>query len=472
MNNRAVRFIKNFSYTITSNFLTLLISTLIILIVPKLIGVEQYGYWQLYLFYSSYVGFLHFGWNDGIYLRYGGIDYDKLDKKTLQTQFYMLVIFQMLILIIGFFLLGQFNLDPNKVFILKMTLICMVLVNVSIMLQYILQCTNRIKEYASLTVFDRLVYSSLLIIFLLFRLNNFKVMIYADLIGKLVSLIMGMYFCREIVFYSGSKISFQFKETFKNISIGIKLMLANIASMLIVGIVRLGIETYWSVETFGKISLTLSISNLMMVFINAIGLIMFPILRKIEMSKLPFIYKTLGDILMVIMFAALIIYYPLKAVLLGWLPEYADGLSYMALLFPISVYEGKMSLLVNTYLKTMREEKAMLKINGFILFLSVILTVGSTIYFNSLNLAVLSITVLLAIRCVLAEIYLSKILNINVMKDIFFEIGLTIFFIFNTWMINSWIGLLNYFIAYMFYIFIKKKEILKAKDDVTSLLKN
>ena len=46
----------------------------------KLIGVEKYGYWQLYLFYTSYVGFFQLGWNDGIYLRYGGEDYNNLDK--------------------------------------------------------------------------------------------------------------------------------------------------------------------------------------------------------------------------------------------------------------------------------------------------------------------------------------------------------------------------------------------------------
>ncbi len=80
MNSRAVNFIKNFSYTITSNMISVVISALVTLVVPKLIGIEEYGYWQLYLFYSSYIGFLHFGWNDGIYLKYGGKEYNDLDK--------------------------------------------------------------------------------------------------------------------------------------------------------------------------------------------------------------------------------------------------------------------------------------------------------------------------------------------------------------------------------------------------------
>ncbi|MEH7250466.1 hypothetical protein V7114_27310, partial [Neobacillus niacini] len=69
MNIKAITFMKNFSYTLSSNLISMIISTIVILIVPKVLGVEDYGYWQLYLFYASFVGFLHFGWNDGIYLR-------------------------------------------------------------------------------------------------------------------------------------------------------------------------------------------------------------------------------------------------------------------------------------------------------------------------------------------------------------------------------------------------------------------
>lgn len=75
------KLLLNSSYAITSNLLSLLVSTLVILILPKLIGVEEYGYWQLYLFYTSYVGFAHLGWIDGIYLKYGGEEYERLDKQ-------------------------------------------------------------------------------------------------------------------------------------------------------------------------------------------------------------------------------------------------------------------------------------------------------------------------------------------------------------------------------------------------------
>ena len=48
---------RNLYYTVGANFITLAISVLLNLFVPKLLGVREYSYWQLYVFYSSYVGF-------------------------------------------------------------------------------------------------------------------------------------------------------------------------------------------------------------------------------------------------------------------------------------------------------------------------------------------------------------------------------------------------------------------------------
>lgn len=148
-------------------------------------------------------------------------------------------------------------------------------------------------------------------------------MIFADLAGKFVSLLWAAIFCRDIVINNLSTFYFTISETIKNINVGIKLMFANIASMLIIGIVRFGIERTWDVATFGKVSLTLSISNMMMIFVNAIGIIMFPILRRSNQEKLAGIYSTMRDLLMAVLLGFLIIYYPLKTILAAWLPHYA-----------------------------------------------------------------------------------------------------------------------------------------------------
>lgn len=470
MNSKVGAFIRNFSYTVTSNLVSLLISTLVTLIIPKFIGIEEYGYWQLYLFYISYIGFLQFGWNEGIYLRYGGIKYNDLNKKLFFSQFWMLTLSQIIIAIVISLVSVFFLHKVDKQFILMMVILCMVIMALRNMLGYILQASNRIKEYAQITMIGRIVYFSLLIIILVLDIREYKLMIIADLIGRLISLFYGMYCCRDMVFCSISTFYLSFKETFYNIEVGIKLMFSNIASTMIIGTVRFGVEHSWDVKTFGKVSLTLSISNFMMIFINAIGVIMFPFLRRIDEKKLPNIYKTISDFLMVILFGILLAYYPLKFALSAWLPNYKDSLIYMALVFPICVYEGKMALLINTYLKTLRKEKLMLKVNLVSLIFSVVLTYITAILLKKLDITLATIVIILAFRCVLAETFLSNILRITLRKDIILELAMTFIFMLTGWFINSWFAVLMYAVAYVVYLIIKRKDITKTVENIKLII--
>ena len=79
--------VKNAAIAFLAQGITLLISCITSLLVPKLLGVEEYGYWQLFVFYAGYVGFFHFGLNDGVYLLHGGESRDQIDKRSINSQF-------------------------------------------------------------------------------------------------------------------------------------------------------------------------------------------------------------------------------------------------------------------------------------------------------------------------------------------------------------------------------------------------
>lgn len=121
-------FISNVSYTLTANIITLLISILVISILPKLMGVSEYSYFQLYIFYTSYVVFFHLGLPNGIYLRYGGKEFSELNQGQYRIQFWILVLFTFFISMSGsiYFIL-HFGIT-NKSYIFIMTCICGLLV--------------------------------------------------------------------------------------------------------------------------------------------------------------------------------------------------------------------------------------------------------------------------------------------------------------------------------------------------------
>lgn len=472
MNSKAKNILKSFSYTLTSNLLSTLISVIVILVIPQIIGVEAYGYWQLYLFYTAYIGLFHFGWNDGIYLRYGGKEYDQLDKNLFFSQYYMLIALQIILSSIIYFSSSSFIINDSKIFVIKATAISMVIINVRYMLIYILQSTNRFKEYALITITDRVFYFIFVILLLIMKFNNYELLVIVDIGGKIISLIYAMYCCKDIAYRKVSDFYFSFRESFENIRVGIKLLFSNFASLLIVGLVRLGIERSWDVSTFGKISLTLSITNFMMIFINAMGIILFPILRRTHTEKLSEIYIVLRQVIIIVMFGFLLFYYPLKFFVSMWLPDYSEGLKYMVFIFPICIFEGKMALLLNTFLKTLRKEKIMLKINLVSVFFSAIMTVISTYILENLNMAVISIIFVLILRSTLAEYYLSKTLGLSLIKDIAIEILLTLVFILAGSMLSFIMSAIVYLLAYILFLSINLRQTKYAIKMLNILLKN
>lgn len=447
-------------YSVSANFLNLLISLVVSFIVPKLLGLEQYGYWQLYLFYVGYTGFFHFGLADGIYLRYGGKYYDELDKAMMHSQYWLLTILE-IIIFIGIALFSFYKIgDPNKsIILIAAGLNCIILLPRTV-LQYILQSTGRIKEYARNFMVWRILYIVLILGFLVLGYRNFEYMLLADIIAKVVALISLGYVCKDIVFTKGVKLSVGMHEFWINITTGGKLLFANIAGMLIIGIVRFGIERNWDVITFGKVSFSLSISNFILTFIAAVSVVIFPIIKRSEAEKLPTVYETLGTLLSGGMLIFLVAYYPIQKILLLWLPHYYEAIQYFAILFPISMFEARTSLLINTYLKALREEKAMLLINGFSVLLSLVTTVIVTVLFKNLTAAIMSIVGLQIVKCLIPDFYLQKKMDMKISFEVLWDALGAIVFILGNWFIGGVQGWVIYIVFVVCVGIIRRKEFL------------
>ena len=239
-------------------------------------------------------------------------------------------------------------------------------------------------------------------------------------------------------------------------------MIANIASMLIIGIVRYGISWGWDVATFGRVSLTLGISSFLMVFINSISVVFFPMIKRMDSSRQAGIYLDMRNILTAILFGGLLGYYPVRVLISWWLPKYADSLIYMSVLFPVCVFEGKMSLLVNTYLKSMRKEATMLRINILSVIVSAIVTFFTVGILHDLNITVFSIVWLYAFRCFVAEYVIGQLLELQLNKKIIVDFVMCAVFILSGWLFDSTLCLLVYGAAYIIYLLANQKNIIQV----------
>lgn len=452
--------LKNIAYSFGANLTSLCISIFMVMFVPKFLSINDYGLWQLFLFYFSYLGFLHFGWEDGIYLRYAGKNYDELNRKTFAGQFYGIIVLQ-IVLAVLISSIGQILVsDPVK----RTALICAAwlapFVNFNNLCNFIMQITNRIKDYAKLLLTERVVFFLAVVLFLLvFHWNEFRYMYYAKLFSVAGISLAGVYLCRSLLrprFYPLRQV---LSEAGENLLVGSKLMLANIASMLIIGIVRYGVSIGWDVATFGKVSLTLGVSNFLMVFINSVSVVFFPIVKRMDEGRRASAYAVIRNMLDFILFAALIGYYPLKCILAWWLPKYADSLIYMSVLFPVCVFESKVTLLINTYLKSMRREFLMLEINVVSVVFSLIVTIVTVGIWHNLDAVVFSIVLVYAFRCVLAEYHVIKLLGVDLHVNMLEDLMMCGIFILSGWVFDSFLCMAVYGVVYIAFVLIHRRSL-------------
>ena len=457
---RFVATLKNIAYSFSANFISLGISVFMVMVVPKFLSLDDYGLWQLFLFYFSYVGFFHLGWEDGIYLRYAGKHFDELDRRTFSGQFYSVTLLQ--IFFAGVVTVGAqiFIDDPIK----RLALLCAVwlapFVNFTNLCNFIMQITNRIKDYARFLLTERIVFFLGVLIFLLiFHKNEFLYMYYAKLFSVISVTVIGAYLCRSLLQPKFRSLRSIVAEARENLTVGSKLMLANIAGMLILGIVRYGISMGWDVATFGRVSLTLGISNFLMVFISSVSVVFFPIIKRMDDDRRVEAYKTLRIALDVILLAALIGYYPLKCIVSWWLPQYAESLIYMSVLFPVCVFDSKLSLLIYTYLKSMRKEALMLKLNVITVLVSLLVTYITVEILHDLDLTVLSIVFIYAFQCCLSESFISHLLKMNLKKEIVMDLLMCGIFIISGWYIRNVFCMVIYAGAYAAFILLHMEQI-------------
>lgn len=202
-------------------------------------------------------------------------------------------------------------------------------------------------------------------------------MYYAKVLSLVVVTIISIYLCRRLLVPSFGSLAQILTEAKKNIIVGSQLMVAYLAGMLILGVVRYGISIGWDVTTFGKVSLSLSISNFLIAFISAISIVFFPILKRMNEENRIHVYKPIRLGLDCILLGLLLLYYPLQLILSWWLPQYTDSLLYLSVLFPICLFDSKLHILVNTYFKKYEKRNINVEIKCFY---SIAISISNNIY--------------------------------------------------------------------------------------------
>ncbi|KAJ49015.1 O-antigen/teichoic acid export membrane protein [Clostridium tetanomorphum] len=463
--------VKNFAYAFLANGVQLLLSVMMTLVISKILGVNEYSYWQLFIFYSNYVGFVQLGLNDGIYLKYGGYDYKELPYDKLKTQFIIMMIQQAIITVIiasACLLL----LDNNdRKFVIVILALYAIIVNVNRFFGYIFQTTNNTSWFSISIIIDQCSFVVIAIASLLFGYKNYQLFIVFYTVTKLFTLIYCVYKGKEILSTKFRINKNGFREYKGNLAPGMSLLIANMVSSFIIGISRVLVDVKWGIETFGKISFSISLTNFFLAFIAQISMVVFPVLKRVDKNNSNSIYKMLHDIVNIILPIIYVLYVPIGIILLHWLPQYKESIAYLGYMIPICVFDGKMQLLSTTYYKVLRKEKTLLRINISTLIMNTLLSLCSVFIFNNVLAVVFSIVCAIIMRSIIADVILCRYLNCSFIKSIIQELIFALLFIIANIILSSYISFAILVMFYGAYLLFNKEKILEIKNFIFYLQK-
>ena len=253
-----------------ANIICLIINLLTNFLVPKYVSIESYGMIKTYALYLTYAGFFSMGYNDGMYLKYGGKKLEDINKEGLANNFVNYIVLMLIMFVIV--LLGGIIFDD---FIIACFAFGMLSYNILGYLKSLYQATGEFKAYGNALNIEKFaVFAITILLIFLFHSDNYKLYIVTQVgIGIIVAIYLFIKLENKLHFVRMGHIrKSEYKE---NISSGIILMLGNFSSGIFTGLDRWFVKLLLSAINFAMYSFAVSVESIINVFISPITISMY-----------------------------------------------------------------------------------------------------------------------------------------------------------------------------------------------------
>lgn len=391
----------------------LIIGILKSLLLPHAMEVEGFAYWQQYLLYSGFVGVFALGFNDGVYLLYGDRDYADLPFARLRTAFRlycgMLLLFSVAAVVYALSLP-----DAGRAFAFAFVGVDILIACIVGLFTYVLQITNQFMWYSICTVVDKVVFVGLAVSLVMMGCHEFRVFVVSDVACRFISLGLICWRCREVILGKGAPVSEGVREFTGDVRVGINLMFANFASMLVTNLGRFIVDLFGGLASYAFYSFGMSLTNLVLTFVTAASTVLYPALKRVDSKYLTRHFLKIDKAVLVIGGFGLCMFFPVHTVVTAFYQKYAAVLEYLDVLFVAAFFQAKMALLVNTFYKTLRMERRLLIVNiqsvvAFVILAAVSFGITRSVWWIAASTALTA-----GVRCVWSEVELSRCLKVQI----------------------------------------------------------
>lgn len=346
----------------SANFLSMISGIIIGFVVPAILSVESYSFVKTYAFYVSYIGFLHFGFVDGMYIKYGGKHVDEVNKAELKGEHRVFLLMQ--IMVTAIFLIFAFISKDIIMFLIGLSIIP---VNTYSFHQLYYQATGQFKEYTKVSYVYTLMYL-LLNIFLaiIFRSESKILYCLTTLIANVIAFLFLEY--RFYKLTKGLKAIYSFK-TLKNVKVGFFILLGNLSVMMFYAIDRWFIKLFFDVDSFAYYSFAISMLNIINLLVSAVSVTFYNHLSKGEKEEE---VKRLKNIFLILGGFASLGYFAFAAIVSILIKKYIPALNIIAISFAAYPYMIVINALYVNLYKARKDERKYVKVVFFMVIISAI----------------------------------------------------------------------------------------------------
>ena len=190
---------KSIVYTFVAQIVGVLSSVCMSAFIPKVTTVLDFSYWQLFVFYSSFIGLLHFGWVDGIYLKYGGKSLAQIESCSFCSQLVLYMFFQFLLALAGFCVV--FFIDTSEKAVLYFTLLYIPIKNIYSYFSMTLLSTDNIVDNSKCDMVRKGFLVVVILCLLFFRCNvGYKIIIIVFIASEVLPFFHMLQLFRNMLF--------------------------------------------------------------------------------------------------------------------------------------------------------------------------------------------------------------------------------------------------------------------------------
>lgn len=394
-------------------------TAVLVLGLPFVLDPRTYGYWQLYLFYALWLGYVTYGVPDGHHLRHAGTDLGALHPGRFAGKVGHLVAgvgAAMLVLAVVGWWLAE---DRAHALMWVMACASTVLFVPRTLLTAALQAASRFRPFAAVVLSERGL-AVVLTVAAFGALGADPVALAgADLLAKAVGLALGLAVTWQLLAAARAarperhpipvlEVGSAWEETRADAAAGALIVLANLAAVGAHGVLRLAVERRWGVVEFGQVSLAFSAALLLTTAAHAMGWLSLPRLARTPRERWPAVHRLVRDGTRGPLAALVLLYLPVELLLARWLPDYRTALVYVGLLLPLVVVETRWRVVTTGLLKVMRRQRVLLALNLLALGAAVLLALWFTLVTPSTVAVVLSLLGVMVLRSAVAEAWLGR----------------------------------------------------------------